>query len=267
MCGRFTLTASVRDLATLFDTTEGNLPEVHRHYNIPPTVQVLAVRQFPDQEGRQLVALRWVLIPSWAKDPAIGNRLINARADTAADKPSIRSAFRRRRCLILADGFFEWKKEGRTKQPYYIRPRDGKPFAFAGLWECWHNPEDKPVETCTILTTHANDLMRPIHHRMPVILETGAYASWLDPLQADPAKVLPLLGLYTAEQMTAFPVSRCVNDPRHDDPKCLEPLGGTKPPSAIRDWYESEKPQLFDGPKLPKSRRGHKVGRGGANPR
>jgi putative SOS response-associated peptidase YedK len=225
MCGRFTLTASVRDLAPLFDATEGDLPEVHRHYNIPPTVQILAVRQLPGHAGRQLVTLRWGLIPSWAKDPAIGNRLINARADTAADKPSFRTAFRRRRCLILADGFFEWKKEGSTKQPYCMRLRDGKPFAFAGLWEHWHGPDDTPVESCTILTTDANDLLRPIHDRMPVILEVGAYATWLDPLQTDAAKVQPLLRPYPPDHMIAYPVSSLVNNARNDDPRCLEPQG------------------------------------------
>jgi putative SOS response-associated peptidase YedK len=233
MCGRFTLTTSVRELADLFQAMEVELPAALPQYNIPPSAQVLAVRQLPGQEGRQLVPLRWGLIPHWATDPAIGNRLINARAETAAGKPSFRDAFRRRRCLVPANGFFEWKKQGGTKEPYYLHLRDGRPFAFAGLWERWLGPSDQPVETCTILTTDANDLVRSIHDRMPVILPSDAYARWLDPQLQDPEMLQPLLRPFPAEQMAAYPVSRLVNNPRHNDAKCLEPVGGqgkTAPP-------------------------------------
>jgi putative SOS response-associated peptidase YedK len=231
MCGRFTLTTSVRDLATLFDALEVDLPAVEPHYNIPPSAQVLAVRQLADHERRQLVPLHWGLIPKWAKDPAIGNRLINARSESAADKPSFRDAVRRRRCLVLADGFFEWQKQGGKKEPYFLRLPDGRPFAFAGLWERWHGPEDKTIESCTILTTAANDLVRPIHDRMPVILESEAYPCWLDPGLNDPAKVQPWLRPLPADRMIAYPVSRLVNNPRHDDARCLEPSnpGGSEP--------------------------------------
>jgi len=232
MCGRFYLTTSVRALADLFQATEGELPVAQAHFNIPPSAQVLAVRQLPGHEGRQLVPLRWGLIPAWAKDPSIGNRLINARAETAADKPSFRDAFRRRRCIVLADGFFEWKKQGGKKQPYLIRLRDARPFAFAGLWERWQGPDDRPVETCTILTTDANELVRPLHNRMPAILEAEAYAPWLDPTSQDREKLLPLLHSFPPEKMTAYPVSQRVNNPRADDAKCLEPAEDSGPAPA-----------------------------------
>jgi putative SOS response-associated peptidase YedK len=233
MCGRFTLTTSKRELAELFGATEVETPAALPQYNIPPSAPALAVRQLPGHEGRQLLPLRWGLIPAWAKDPAIGNKLINARAESAADKPSFRDAFRRRRCLVLVDGFFEWKKQGGKRQPYYVRLRDPQPFAFAGLWERWRGPHDQPVETCTVLTTGANDLVRPIHDRMPVILEPAAYERWLDPGVNEPAELQPLLHPYRADQMIAYPVSRLVNNPRHDDAQCLEPLGeGGKRPTA-----------------------------------
>jgi putative SOS response-associated peptidase YedK len=241
MCGRFTLTTSRHELAELFQATEVELPAALPQYNIPPSAQVLAVRQLDEHEGRQLLPLRWGLIPAWTKDPAIGNRLINARAETAAEKPSFRDAFRRRRCLVLADGFFEWKKQGGKKEPYYLRLRDGGPFAFAGLWDRWRDPQDQRVETCTILTTAANELVRPLHDRMPVILDPVGYARWLDPGLNDPKALQPLLHPFAAEQMIAYPVSRLVNNPRHDDEKCLKPLAhdGSEPPGA------KEQPALF----------------------
>jgi len=165
------------------------------------------------------------LIPSWAPYATIGNRLINARAESRAEKPSFRDAFRRRRCLVLADGFFEWKKQGRKKEPYLMRLRDGKPFAFAGLWENWRTPDKTPLETCTILTTDANELVRPLHDRMPVILEAEAYEPWLDPELHDKEKLLPLLHSFPADKMTAYAVNELVNNPRNDLAKCLEPCG------------------------------------------
>jgi putative SOS response-associated peptidase YedK len=224
MCGRFTLTTSVRDLANLFQATEVEVPVAQPHFNIPPTAQVLAVRRLPGHEGRQLLPLRWGLIPAWAKDPGIGNRLINARVESAAEKPAFRDAFRNRRCLVLADGFYEWKKQAGKKEPYLVRMRDGKPFAFAGLWDRWHDPEQQIFETCTILTTDANKLVRPLHDRMPVILEAQAYEPWLDPELHDREKLLPLLHSYSAKDMIAYPVSSLVNNPRHDDAKCVEPI-------------------------------------------
>jgi putative SOS response-associated peptidase YedK len=236
MCGRFTLTTSVRDLANLFQATPMETPGLQPHYNIPPSMPVLAVRKLPGDAQRQLVALRWGLIPSWSKDPSIGNRLINARAESAATKPSFREAFGNRRCLILADGFFEWKKQGRKKQPYLIRMRDGKPFAFAGLWECWHPPDDGPVETCAILTTNANELVQPLHDRMPAILKPQDYDRWLNPDVHEKEELEPLLHSCPAEQMMAYPVSALVNSPRHDDPTCVE---------AIEAPVSEEQPSLF----------------------
>jgi putative SOS response-associated peptidase YedK len=169
-----------------------------------------------------LVFLRWGLIPSWAGDPRIGNRLINARAETAAEKPSFRSAFRQRRCLVLADGFYEWQRLDGKKQPYYFRMRDSQPFAFAGLWER-SSAQGKAVETCTLLTTEANELLRTIHDRMPVILEPDTYDRWLDPAVQKVELLKPLLHPYRSEAMTGFPVSSLVNNPRNESPKSIEP--------------------------------------------
>jgi putative SOS response-associated peptidase YedK len=191
-------------------------------YNIAPTQTVAAVRAPANLDQRELAYLRWGLIPSWADDPAIGNRLINARAETAPDKPAFRSAFRHRRCLVLADGFYEWQKLGSKKQPFYFRLRDGKPFALAGLWEHWEGG-DKLLETCTLLTTQANNVLRPVHERMPVILPPDAYERWLDPAVQKPDQLTPLLRPYPAEAMAGYPVNPTVNNPRNDNPRCIEP--------------------------------------------
>ena len=161
--------------------------------------------------------LHWGLVPSWADDPKIGNRMINARAETAADKPSFRTAMRRRRCLIVADGFYEWQTIGKRRQPMYIHMRDGRPFAFAGLWESWEGADHSALESCTILTTSANDLVRPIHDRMPVIIAPADYARWLDPAVQQAEPILPLLRPYPAEEMEAYAVSTRVNSPARDD--------------------------------------------------
>jgi putative SOS response-associated peptidase YedK len=222
VCGRYTLKTPVKALAeefSLFDPP----PSLPPRYNIAPTQPVAAVRQAADGGGRELVRLRWGLIPSWADDPKIGYRLINARAETAADKPAFRSAFRHRRCLVPADGFYEWRPVNGKKQPYYICRRDGGPFAFAGLWEQWQGADGEVIESCTLLTTPANDLVRPIHERMPVILKPEAYAPWLDPHSHQPERLHPLLRPYPGEEMTTYPVSHRVNNPRNDDPQCAEP--------------------------------------------
>jgi putative SOS response-associated peptidase YedK len=182
------------------------------------------VRAAPAGTGRELALLRWGLIPSWSKDPAIGNRLINARAETAREKPSFRNAFRRHRCLIPANGFYEWQRRERGKQPYFVRMRDGRLFAFAGLWDRWENPGKDVIETCTILTTTANAILAPIHDRMPVILPAGEYDRWLDPSLKDPGSLAPLLVPFPPEEMLAFPVSPRVNAPSTDDEGCIAPL-------------------------------------------
>jgi putative SOS response-associated peptidase YedK len=220
MCGRFALFASGEELRERYPFVDPSLFEPR--YNIAPTQAVAAVRS--TATGQELVRLRWGLIPSWAADPAIGKKLLNARAETVAEKPSFRSAIKRRRCLIPASGFYEWQKTGaRRKQPYFIRPRDGGLFAFAGLWEEWHDPRGEVVETCTILTTQANDLMWPLHDRMPVILDPTSDARWLD-AGADAASLHALLVPYHSEKMEAFPVNPWVSNPKHEGPRCLETL-------------------------------------------
>jgi putative SOS response-associated peptidase YedK len=222
MCGRFTLRAPARLQLDLFRLDA--MPELKPRYNIAPSQPIAAVRALPDQPKREVAMLKWGLIPSWAKDPAIGNTLINARSESAATKPSFRSAFKARRCLILADGFYEWQKTKGAKQPFHIQMKSGEPFAFAGLWEHWEDPNGELVESATILTTDANDLMRPIHQRMPVILPPKEFDLWLDPAVKDTAKVAPLLQPFAAEAMAASPVSTHVNNPRHDDERCLTPV-------------------------------------------
>jgi putative SOS response-associated peptidase YedK len=218
MCGRFTLRASPHQLALVFP---GEIPQdLAPRYNIAPTQPVAAVRA--DAAGPHFVQLRWGLVPSWAKDAASGARMINARAETVAEKPAFRAAFRRRRCLVLADGYFEWQKLEKAKQPYLIHFRDDRPFAFAGLWERWQPPDAAaPLETCTILTTEANDRTRPIHDRMPVILSPPDFAMWLDPNLPQADRLLSLLRPYDSTPLAADPVETWVNKPQHDDPRCV----------------------------------------------
>ena len=220
MCGRFTLTTDLEDLAERFSFQAANL-SVKPHYNIAPSQQVLTVI---GGDERHVGLLRWGLIPSWAKDSAIGNRMINARAETVAEKPSFRRALQKRRCLVLADGFYEWKAEGKKKTPMYIALTDHQPFGFAGLWETWKSPEGETIHSCTIITTTPNTLMESIHTRMPVILPRDAEAAWLDRSLEDPARLLPFLIPYAADTMDAYAVSPEVNSPRNDSPACIEPV-------------------------------------------
>ena len=177
MCGRFALFASGEEVAERFQLVV--LPLFEPRYNIAPTQSVAAVRS--GDEGRSMSFLRWGLIPSWSADPKIAYKLINARSETVAEKPSFRSAFKTRRCLIPSSAFYEWQKTGKSKQPYCIRPRDGGLFSFAGLWEHWNDPQGEVIESCSVLTTAANELMQPIHDRMPVILDSASEEAWLDP--------------------------------------------------------------------------------------
>ena len=207
MCGRFTLRAPASVIAEQFSLFE--VPTLKPRFNIAPTQPVPVVRMTPQpaEPQRQFVFLHWGLVPSWATDPAIGNRMINARAETAADKPSFRTALRRRRCLIVADGFYEWQTVGKRRQPMFIHRRDDRPLAFAGLWESWEGADHSALESCTILTTAANDLVRPIHDRMPVIVDPEDYGRWLDPAVQQPEPILPLLRPYPSEPMEAYAVS------------------------------------------------------------
>jgi putative SOS response-associated peptidase YedK len=222
MCGRFALIAPDQDLAVQFDLP--TVPTLAPRYNIAPTQPVAVVRSTAGAAARELAVLHWGLVPFWAEDPKIGARMINARAETAAEKPAFRAAFRRRRCLVPADGFYEWQKLNGGKQPFFIRLQDGRPFAFAGLWEHWQGPEDAVLESCTLLTTGPNELMQALHNRMPVILPPQDYALWLDPQVGQVERLQPLLRPYPAAEMIAYPVSRRVNSPENDDRLCIEPL-------------------------------------------
>ena len=226
MCGRYTHKEKSAQLLELLKAIVTYLDQKPR-YNITPSQMVACVRNAPKNGHREAIMLKWGLIPSWAKDPSIGYKMINARAETVAEKPSFRKAFKHQRCLVLADGFYEWKQEGKTKQPYYIRFKDSRPFAFAGLWEQWKDKtkQDEPsIESCTIITTSANELMKPIHHRMPVILDGKRYDLWLDPDIKEPEELASLLQPYPSLEMEAYPVSPMVNNPRNDRPECVEAL-------------------------------------------
>lgn len=218
MCGRFAFYSPSEATAALFGV-DAPVPVVPR-YNIAPTQFVAAIRDSEDQQ-RELTMLRWGLVPYWAKDPAIGNRMINARAETVAEKPSFRNAYRKRRCLILADGFYEWHKEGEQKTPYLISLADGSPFAFAGLWEQWHNKEsDESIQSTAIITTIANDYMSKIHHRMPIVLQPANADRWLSgdtSLLQDVTENSP--------PFQAWPVSRNVNNARNDNESLIEKAG------------------------------------------
>lgn len=220
MCGRFTLTTELEQLEERFSFHAANLAFTP-HYNIAPSQQVLTVI---GAEGHRAGFLRWGLIPSWTKDLSIGNRMINARAESVAEKPSFRRALQKRRCLVLADGFYEWRKEGKIKTPMYIRLKSHEPFGFAGLWETWKSSEGEAIHSCTILTTTPNALMESIHNRMPVILTREAETYWLDRAIETPEQLLPLLAPYSADAMEAYAVSVMVNNPRNDASTCIEPL-------------------------------------------
>ena len=259
MCGRFTLTSPVDEISGYFRVLTDAALEPR--YNIAPTQPVVAVRV---REGgdRRLAELRWGLIPYWAKDPAIGNRMINARAETAAQKTAYKEPVVRRRCLVLADGFYEWQKvKGGPKQPYFMSMTDGKSFAFAGLWDRWRPRGDQleeltpaaratmplnkegRVESCSFVTTEPNKLLAPIHDRMPVIVPPELWDTWLDPEVQEAAALGEILRPYPAELMQAHPVTTHVNNPANDDPECIKappqaqdqaPGGSSRPAQATQ---------------------------------
>jgi putative SOS response-associated peptidase YedK len=221
MCGRFTQRAPAERIKREFQLRE--VPPVEARFNITPTQDVLAVRQTAGD--REAVWLKWGLIPSWAKDASMGARLINARGETLTEKPAFREAYKRRRAIIPADGFYEWgAPAGGRKQPYYFRMKDGRVFGFAGLWDRWQDEEGKVVESCAIITTEANALLRSVHDRMPVILHPEEYDLWLgeDARRADDLK--EFLRPYPASEMVSYPVSTAVNSPRHQSAELIEPL-------------------------------------------
>ncbi|MEQ8787488.1 MAG: SOS response-associated peptidase [Pirellulaceae bacterium] len=227
MCGRFTLRTPAGVLVEQFRLESA--PELAPRYNIAPTQDVAVVRNEhdtaqDDAARRELVLMHWGLVPSWSKDPKQGARMINARGETAAEKPSFRAAFKRRRCLVLADGYYEWQKTGgKHKQPFLIHRDDGAAFAFAGLWERWKGDDGPPLESCTIITTSSAESTREIHDRMPVILDEADYDLWLDVQFEDRERLQQLLIPWESDELVAEPVSTHVNNVRHDDPQCAEP--------------------------------------------
>ena len=232
MCGRYSLTTPVEEMRRLFGFA-GPAPNLGPRYNIAPTQDISVVRRADADEasaegtgGRMLAALRWGLVPSWARDPAMGPRLINARAETVAQKPAFRAAFEARRCLIPADGFYEWRRSGRNgrgREPYRICLADEAAFAFAGLWELWIGPDGAALESCAVITCDANALVAPIHDRMPVILDPADHAAWLGEGGISAADAQALLRPFPAGAMRAYPVSTRVNSPRNDDARCFAP--------------------------------------------
>jgi putative SOS response-associated peptidase YedK len=219
VCGRYTLSTPGEEVAELFALASA--PRLEPRYNIAPTQQVAVVRAAGGD--RELVLLRWGLIPSWAKDEKIGYRMINARSETVAAKPSFRAAFAARRCLLVADGFYEWQRVGKTKQPFHMRMKDERPFGIAGLWELWRKGE-RPIESCALITTAANRQLAAIHPRMPAILAPEQFDAWLDPHERDASTLAAMLQPYDSEALESLPVGQAVNNPRNQGPECIEPL-------------------------------------------
>ena len=223
MCGRYTLTADAESIQLAFALENVDGWDVSR-FNIAPTQRVAVIT---DRDPKMLSFMKWGLVPSWAKDPKIGSRMINARSETAAEKPSFRAAFKRRRCLIPADGYYEWSKRGKKKIPMYIQHAERELFAFAGLWESWKQADGDWLQTCAILTTEANETIRPIHHRMTVIIEPEDFDTWLAPRQLTPPEWQPLMTRPRPEQLKFHEVSTAVNRPVNDNPTLVLPLEST----------------------------------------
>ena len=219
MCGRYTLFSNISELQARFGFVM-DAPAPEPRYNIAPTQSVLAVVNDGERRGEMM---RWGLVPPWAKDVKVGNRMINAVSETAAAKPAFRSAFRRRRCLVLADGFLEWRREGKQRAPLYFSRKSGEPMAFAGLWENWQSPGGEWIRSCAILTTAANSLIEPVHNRMPAILSSETEPLWLDPLTETPANLGPLLAPALPELLDVREVSPTVNNVRNQGPDCIAP--------------------------------------------
>jgi putative SOS response-associated peptidase YedK len=233
MCGRYTLFASPEEVARIFDVPSAEARRVLEdgpRYNVAPTTNVAAVRTSENDAGREAVSLRWGLVPHWVKEPKSGPLLINARGETVAEKPAFRASLRSRRCLVIADGFFEWQKLLDRKQPHIFQVDNGALFAFAGIWDRWERGEEGggTVESCAIITTRANELAKLVHERMPVILSRESWDIWLREVQYDRTQqhtLRSLLSPFPAERMSVVPVSTLVNSARNDTPECLEPVG------------------------------------------
>lgn len=220
MCGRFAQRTDAKGLAKAFKVSE--VPDVKPRYNIAPTQDILAVYESAD--GREMIYYKWGLIPSWAKDASMGARLINARSETVREKPAFREAFKKRRCIIPADGFYEWRRKEGQKQPFFFRMREESPFGFAGLWDRWEGESGQVINSCTILTTEANEALRPVHDRMPVILHPEEYSLWLEADARERASLAELLRPYPAEEMVGYPVSTSINSPRNQGAELIEQI-------------------------------------------
>lgn len=237
MCGRFTLTNPAPWLAEILGVKDSeNAGSIPPRYNISPGTDICIVRAKESEEKneREIALARWGLVPFWAKDSNFGARTINARSETAAQKPTFRAAFRYKRCLIPADGFYEWSVNGRKKQPFFIHLEDRKPFAFAGLWESWTGADGSVLETCSILTTEANEKLAELHHRMPVILPEASYWDWLDPSENRAKALQPFLKPYPSDAFSYYPVSERVNSPKNDDEACVEKREEEKEPPELQ---------------------------------
>ena len=222
MCGRFVGYRSLEEMKEFFPI-DRSACDVAANYNVAPSQEILAI--YSNQGENWLDKFHWGLVPFWAKDIAIGNRMINARVETVAEKPSFKNAFKKRRCLIVADGFYEWKGPKGQKQPIFITQPDKKPFAFAGLWETWGKKEKETLyKSCTIITTEACEAMRDIHHRMPAILKPEAYADWVNPQNQDVTLLKNILAKALLTDLVSYPVSKQVNSARNNDASCINPV-------------------------------------------
>lgn len=220
MCGRFVRKSTLEEIAEAFDLDISGIDfELSPSYNVAPG-QPVAAAVFDG--GRKLKTYRWGLVPFWSRDEKAGYRMINARAETLGEKPGFRAAFAKRRCIVVADGFYEWRQEGKSKTPFYVRLKDGRPFGLAGLYEHWKSPDGKALDTCAIITTSANELMKPIHDRMPVILDKKSYGAWLDTDAKDPHRLAELLKPFDPDKMGSYKVSQLVNSPKNDSPECIK---------------------------------------------
>lgn len=226
MCGRYSITSAPDAISAMFRYPER--PDFPPRYNIAPTQPIPVVRLHEGE--RQFALMRWGLLPSWVRDPRTFSLLFNARGESVTEKPAFRAAMKRRRCLIPADGFYEWTVEDGRKQPYFIRARSGEPFAFAGLWETWTGPNGEELDTAAIVTTAANRTLRHLHGRMPVILPPDAFDSWLNGYRVDAVTACALIRPAPDDLLEAFPVSRAVNSAAIDDPKLIDPLSAGQPP-------------------------------------